>query len=599
MKTTPFSAILLAALFLSGCDADGIALDGTDAATPIGFSSAVTRAEDITSDNIASMAVFASYTGTGEFNAASSPLNYMYNQEISKNGSTWTYSPVKFWPNKADEKISFFAYAPKLTAGDGMAIPSNAATGTLSFTYTSPLNAKDQVDLLVADPVLNKQKSDGTIAFSFKHRTAKVKFEVTSSDVITVNSITVKGATNKRSFTLGRTFAWGTSAKTGDDFTYSSSKEIPADMATEVATFYLLATDDTPTVTLDYDQDGTKQELKTATLPSGWNDGDVIVFTLTLDSKAKLTVSAVGGTWGDDGSGDIASNIFGVPRKLDDIDKTRSYWNVSGADFAAVLGAINAAGHTVHLRMEEVTTIKADAFRSCTYLVEISMPNATDIGESAFRGCKALTKIDLSKATEIGVKAFLACTALTEINLSIALKIGNNAFDGCILLTEIDLPEATDIGNNAFYGCKVLATISLPKATTIGNSVFSTCIALTTIDLPVATTIGSYAFRCKVLTTIDLPVATTIGENAFYSCKALTTIDLPAATSIGTEAFQYCTALTTVRFGADISTWGTDVFLNATPGNIDLYLNDKDKPASGNTWNTYTFKSINSYGSNR
>lgn len=38
----------------------------------------------------------------------------MYNQaaEYDSKTSAWTYSPIKYWPNRDGDKISFFAYAP-------------------------------------------------------------------------------------------------------------------------------------------------------------------------------------------------------------------------------------------------------------------------------------------------------------------------------------------------------------------------------------------------------------------------------------------------------------------------------------------------------
>ena len=38
----------------------------------------------------------------------------MHNQMVKFDGTNnvWTYSPVKYWPNRQNDKISFFAYAP-------------------------------------------------------------------------------------------------------------------------------------------------------------------------------------------------------------------------------------------------------------------------------------------------------------------------------------------------------------------------------------------------------------------------------------------------------------------------------------------------------
>ena len=66
--------------------------------------------------------VFATYTGTDAFenlaNDKGANDNFMSNQQVTFNGSEWTYSPIKYWPNPTDgqdakdQKVSFFAYAP-------------------------------------------------------------------------------------------------------------------------------------------------------------------------------------------------------------------------------------------------------------------------------------------------------------------------------------------------------------------------------------------------------------------------------------------------------------------------------------------------------
>ena len=60
--------------------------------------------------------VFATYSETNDFSVAND--NFMYNQKVNHDGSAWTYSPVKYWPNPTNgrdadaQKVSFFAYAP-------------------------------------------------------------------------------------------------------------------------------------------------------------------------------------------------------------------------------------------------------------------------------------------------------------------------------------------------------------------------------------------------------------------------------------------------------------------------------------------------------
>ena len=60
--------------------------------------------------------MFDYYHGTenhstvGTFGEAST-ADYMYNQEVEYS-SDWEYSPIKYWPNNTNDRLSFMAYAP-------------------------------------------------------------------------------------------------------------------------------------------------------------------------------------------------------------------------------------------------------------------------------------------------------------------------------------------------------------------------------------------------------------------------------------------------------------------------------------------------------
>lgn len=161
--------------------------------------------------------------------------NFMYNQEITGSDDatpTWTYSPVKYWPNGnaiADDqddnagtspaigtaagKVSFFAYAPYVaTVGSTgiTAFSSSSFAGNPTLTYKMPATG-DVVDLLwgtagtngykaqsgtesqtgnyvavnpaspewakrpmLVNTNLTKMKTEGKVDFAFKHALAKV-----------------------------------------------------------------------------------------------------------------------------------------------------------------------------------------------------------------------------------------------------------------------------------------------------------------------------------------------------------------------------------------------------------------------------------------
>ena len=181
----------------------------------------------------AGFGVYALYTGDTDFDAVVDRTpNFMWNQQVSSDGTKWSYSPVKYWPNgnaTADNtangatgtgggKVSFFAYAPWVTDGSGTtgitAVSAANAKVNPNITYVLT-QGEDFVDLLWGttngssettydaaqnggtvvstttgsaittpiDPVaagptninLTKQKiKDGTVNFLFKHSLSKI-----------------------------------------------------------------------------------------------------------------------------------------------------------------------------------------------------------------------------------------------------------------------------------------------------------------------------------------------------------------------------------------------------------------------------------------
>lgn len=128
--------------------------------------------------------VFTYYTDNGGYNASTSPINFMYNTKVSTSG--WTYSPIKYWPNEATDKLSFFAYAPwvdetALPTVGITTVPSNTDTGDPVVTYTVAQNPAESVDFLWSDADnkdKTKQAVTGTVNFTFKHQLARLGFEV-------------------------------------------------------------------------------------------------------------------------------------------------------------------------------------------------------------------------------------------------------------------------------------------------------------------------------------------------------------------------------------------------------------------------------------
>lgn len=310
---------------LTACDGTEQEPPGEESGVPVAFGATAlpirvqTRTGEITTANITSMGVFASYTGQGNFDdhySTGSTLNYMYNQKITRanSSSPWTYSPMKYWPNKAGDKITFFAYAPhtdNIKTG-ALEVPGKTDKGKLYFYYVTPLKAEEQVDLLVATAV-NTTKT-GTVGLTFQHLTAKLTFQVLSSEDIKVTTIVINAATTARDFYLGSSgFTWDSAEADYDTpHTATVNKNALAGNLTDAATFFMLNTttkNEDPhgldtSVTLTYAGADNVPQSKTVLLPRGWNAGEAVNFILKLD-KLKLDVSATDGggmTWGGSGT---------------------------------------------------------------------------------------------------------------------------------------------------------------------------------------------------------------------------------------------------------------------------------------------------------
>ncbi len=220
----------VAALVLSACAK--IETIETDEAITFGAyaGNALTKAgaygeETTTALQTNGFGVFA-YQTTGNYSASATP-NFMYNTKVST--SSWTYSPIKYWPNQIQagdtdsqpatafqaDKVSFFAYAPHVaaTASTGAvtggtdegitALTSNATAGDPKVTYKVSADLDKQVDLLWAvskgatwtnvagttnnptsgKPYLNLQKpAIGTaIHFYFKHALAQITLKAVAA----------------------------------------------------------------------------------------------------------------------------------------------------------------------------------------------------------------------------------------------------------------------------------------------------------------------------------------------------------------------------------------------------------------------------------
>ena len=229
---------------------------GKAATSRAGVAGSITTESLKTGAHSAGFGVFAYYTGADNYTYSSVKTdgttgqtsknpNFMYNQQVQwTSGKTgyvgadgdyaWAYTPLKYWPNEVQAgavddqttdgpatstnskggKLSFFAYAPYVSAATGAeGITGMTANSDLSdpiLTYTVANAGNDIVDLLwgttgtngnnvlgnaqngvsfnaggtdyqksilpnyTLNADLTKQKTEGLVSFNFKHALSKV-----------------------------------------------------------------------------------------------------------------------------------------------------------------------------------------------------------------------------------------------------------------------------------------------------------------------------------------------------------------------------------------------------------------------------------------
>lgn len=148
------------------------------------------RAQDLTSSNINDFGVFASYTKSDDW-AATNTMNFMFDQKVEKSGSAWNYTPLKYWPEKNGEKISFFAYAPyTYKANDAV---ESTATITAATGYDKSKTGAPKVNFVInpvathmvdftagvkmnVSPTLANNEEQNKVTFTLHHELARVNF---------------------------------------------------------------------------------------------------------------------------------------------------------------------------------------------------------------------------------------------------------------------------------------------------------------------------------------------------------------------------------------------------------------------------------------
>lgn len=190
--------------------------------TPVRFSSSLvnTPATKGTLPANSTFGVFAYYTKTSNWgNGNNFTPDFMYNEDIAFDGTSYTYDPIKYWPNNTNDKITFWAYYPYSAsavlykANNPSTVYTNATKNLpdIRFTVTD-----GQTDFMISNVASNKTKPalDTPVELTFNHALSRISFYVKKVDTAVPEKYTVKlksvrldgiylTATHKNSGTVG------------------------------------------------------------------------------------------------------------------------------------------------------------------------------------------------------------------------------------------------------------------------------------------------------------------------------------------------------------------------------------------------------------
>lgn len=196
MKQNYFIGLIAcAALTMTGCSNDEINApqqsQGNNAiefSTYLGRNAQGSRGTETNDASIKSenggFGVLAYYTEQANFTNTNKP-NFMWNQKVTydKTNTNWEYTPVKYWPTKVGDKVSFFAYAPYVENGKNTVIElsGKSATGTPTATITLPDDPSQTIDFVAAVQMNkthdNTKNANNNVSFTLKHEMTRVKVQ--------------------------------------------------------------------------------------------------------------------------------------------------------------------------------------------------------------------------------------------------------------------------------------------------------------------------------------------------------------------------------------------------------------------------------------
>lgn len=192
MKQNYFMGLIAcAALTMTGCSNDEINApqqsqenNAIEFSTYLGRNAQGSRGTETDTGSIktSGFGVLAYYTEKADFANTNKP-NFMWNQKVTYSNSAWSYTPVKYWPTKVSDKVSFFAYAPYVAGGNanGIVLSGNSATGAPTATITLPDDPSKTIDFVAAVQMNkthdNSASANNNVSFTLLHEMTRVKVQ--------------------------------------------------------------------------------------------------------------------------------------------------------------------------------------------------------------------------------------------------------------------------------------------------------------------------------------------------------------------------------------------------------------------------------------
>ncbi len=243
-----------------------------------------TKGIELTEQNIDDFGVSAYYED-GIFDMTSSIPNFMNNVKVNKIADNqWDYSPIMYWPTSGT--VSFFAYSPYEVTVNGSLLISSY--GMPIYRYTQPVDIKQQKDLLLAYPIINKSKldlnSDKKLPLKFKHALSSVVFNayVMNEQVepVKVTSIIIQSLRSKKQ----AVFASASSGVTN----YQDWLLTWSDVSDSLDENYELSIDNECLFDMDI-------KANTTAINITRNDGNLIVLPQQVDDTDMIIVTSIMG----------------------------------------------------------------------------------------------------------------------------------------------------------------------------------------------------------------------------------------------------------------------------------------------------------------